>query len=206
MLRPVLFLLALALPSAATQVTMRIPLEAGPQPEEVVVVTFDDGRVSPADVKRWMLVHENGYYATPVIGYYGDCKASAMPKMQEEIEKTQRMVNQLDPNRYPPEMSRVIMYLKDLQSLWLWLGEEELEFVKSGKPPDIEYRRTDLSRCQVNPETLNEGQACHQVFIDWHKCTNDLMQAKLGSYPKQAWDAFLAAYGIREKVESTVDD
>jgi hypothetical protein len=189
-LRAVWFLLAVALPSGAKQITMRIPMQPGPQPEEVVVVTFDDSRISPADVKHGMLVHENGYYAIPVIGYYGDCKASAIPKMQEEIETAERVVDELDPNKYPPELSRAVMYLKDLQSLWLWLGEEELEFLKSGKAPDPEYKGTDLSRYQVISATLENGQACHQVFFDWHKCANDLVEAELGNYPKKSETRF----------------
>lgn len=198
-------LLVLALPVSAKQVTMRIPLESGPEPEEIVIVTFDDNRILPADIKRWMLVHENGYYSTPAIGSHQNCKAEAIPQIQQETEKTRRMVSELDPNQFPPELSNVVMYLKDLQSLWLWVEEQELEFVQSSKPPDLDYKGIDLASCQQHFRDARNGQAC-QVFSDWHSCTNELVQAKLGRYPAQNWEAFLAAYGIQEKVESTIDD
>jgi hypothetical protein len=32
------------------------------------------------------------------------------------------------------------------------------------------------------------------------------MQKELGSYPKQRWKAFLNAYGMQERLESTIMD
>jgi hypothetical protein len=206
LLKTLLLILALSLSSAGKQLTLRIPLEAGETSEQVAVVTFDDSRVSATDVKRWTLLHENGVYERPAFGFYPGCKASDTPKLQRDIARTQTMVEELDPNRYPPELSSVVMYLKDLQSLWLWLGRQELEFLKSGKPPENEYKDTSLERCQVHTETIPKAQACHQIFFNWHNCVNDTMRAKLGSYPKQQWKAFLDAYGIQERVKSTVND
>ena len=65
----VIVLAVLTLPST-NQVTLRIPLQPGPEPEEIAVVTFDADRVSAKEVKRWMLLHENSYFHTPMFGYY----------------------------------------------------------------------------------------------------------------------------------------
>lgn len=202
MLRLLFTVFALCLPVTAKQTTLRIPLDS----ENIAVVTFDDARLSAADLKRWMRLDEHGPYSTTVVFVYQQCKTSDIPKLEQDIEKARAMVAELDPNSYPPELSHVVMYLKDLQSVWLWLGEQELEFLKSGKAPENEYKDANLERCQVHTETVPRAQACHQVFFNWHNCANDIMHTKLGSYPKEQWKAFLGAYGIQERLESTVDD
>ena len=186
------------------QITLRIPLEQGGQPEQIVVATFDEKRVSAADVKRWMLLHENGFYSTPVIGFSSDCKTSDLRKMEDAIQKTQQIVDDLDSNKYPPELSDVVAYLKNTQSFWLWLAEQERAFLKTGQPPGTEYDGTNLGKCET-PIAQNRSQACHQVFLKWHNCVLETMQKQLGSYPKQRWKAFLDAYGIQERLESTID-
>jgi hypothetical protein len=186
------------------QVTLRIPLEPG-QAEQVVVVTFDENRVSAADVKRWMLLHENGFYSTPVIGYYTDCKTSYIPKLEGDIKKTQQIVDDLNSSEYPPELSDVVAYLKNTQSLWLWQAEQGLAFLRSGQPPGAEYNGMDLGSCQEH-FAQNRSQACHQVFVKWHTCVINTMQKQLGSYPKHRWKAFLDAYGMQERLESTIRD
>src|SRR5436305_6600541 len=115
---------------AGRQVTVRIPLEPG-EAEEVVVATFDQDRVPIAKVKEWMLLHENGYYSTPAIGSYPECKTSDVPKLENDIQKTTQMVESLNPDKYPPELSEVVAYLKETQSFWLWQAEQELEFLKN---------------------------------------------------------------------------
>jgi hypothetical protein len=200
-------LLVFTLPSVAKQVTLRIPLDPGPDPIQIVIATFDDSRVSAADVKRWIeLLHENGHYATIAINPSGKCEARDISGTEQEIAKTRRMVEELDPNAYPPELSTIVTYLRDLQSFWLWQGEQELEFLKSGTAPDTEYREVDLARCVVLPETLSRAQACNQVFYMWHNCTNQEVMKQLGSYPRENWKAFLDAYGIQERAGSSIDD
>ncbi len=130
--RLLLILLAIVVPTPA-QVTLRIPLEPG-EPEEIAVITFDENRVSAADVKRWMLLHENGFYSTPVIGSSSECKTSDIRKMEDAIQKTQQIVDDLDSSKYPPELSDVVAYLKNTQSLWLWQAQQELAFLKTGQP------------------------------------------------------------------------
>ncbi len=204
-LGPLLNMLLLVSPAVAKQVTLRLPLQPG-EPEEIAVVIFDDEHVSAADVKRWILLDEHGEYSTPIALVYADCRTSDAPKLEQEIVRARQTVAELDPNNYPPELSAVVMYLNNLQSLWLWMGEQELEFLKTGKGPDNEYEGTELERCQVHPETLDREQACHEVSYTWHNCALRIMEAKLGSYPKEQWKAFLDTYGIQERIESTIDD
>lgn len=183
------------------QVTLRIPLQTG-QAEEVAVVTFDESRVSAADVKRWVLLHENGPYATSTRGYYADCNSSNVPKLENDIKQTQETLKKLDSTDYPSELSDVVAYLKTLQSFWLWQEKEELAFLKDGKAPDSEYNDVDLGACKVSD---SGRQNCREVLIKWHNCVLHLMQKRLGNYPKDRWKAFLDAYGIQERVESSLD-
>lgn len=197
-------LLLIAIATLSTkQTTLRIPLQSGPVPEEIAVVTFDADRVSAQDVKRWMLLHENAYYATPKFGYYADCKPRDTPKLEEDVKKTQQVLDNLDPNKYPPELADVVQYLKELQSFWLWLAQQELAFLKSGKLPQTEYSGVDFGACQV-PSSTDNAQ-CYQMFTRWHTCVNHEMAKRLGSYPKEKWKAFLHSFGIHERIESTQD-
>jgi hypothetical protein len=192
-----LILLAVAVPPT-NKVTLSIPLQPGPEPELIAVVTFDTDRVSAEDVKKWMLLHESSYFHTVMFGFYPDCKPSDIPKLEQEIKKTEQMVNELDPSKYPPELNDIVVYLKDLQSFWLWMAQQELAFRKSGKLPQTEYNGVDLA-CQVPAST---EPLCHRILHRWHNCANDAMAKKLGSYPVEKWKAFLDSYGIQEKLGS----
>lgn len=187
------------------EVTVRIPLQPGPQPEQIAVVTFDADRVSAEDVKKWMLLHETAYYDTPVFGYYPECKPADIPKLEEDIKKTQQIVGDLDPNKYPPALADVVQYLKDLQSLWLWMAQQELAFLNSGKLPQTEYKGVDLRICEVR-NSEDTRRMCHEVFHRWHNCAINSVGKRLGSYPKEKWKAALDALGIKERLESTVEE
>lgn len=195
-----LFLTALP----AQQVTLRIPLQPG-KPEQIAVATYDADRVSAQDVKKWMRLHETAYYDTPVLGYYPECKPSDIPKLEEDIRKTQQIVDDLDPPKYPPELADVVQYLKDLQSLWLWLAQQELAFLRSGKLPQTEYKGVDLRKCEVR-NSEDKLQLCHDVSHRWHNCAINSVGKRLGSYPKEKWKAALDALGIKERLESTVEE
>ena len=199
-----LSIIVLVMPVTAKQVTLRIPLQPG-EPEEIAVVTFDDDRVSPADLKRWILLDQHAYYSEPSAPASASCE-TPIPELEQEIVRARQMLDDLDPNKFPPELRGVAAYFKDSQSLWLWIGEQKLEFLKNNKAPDTEYKATDLSRCQVHPETLDRAQACHQVNYVWNNCVVQTMTKELGAYPTAQWKAFLDAYGIQERIESTIGD
>jgi hypothetical protein len=201
-----ILLIAIAMTVSSTrEATVRIPLQPGPKPEQIAVLTFDADRVSAQDLKKWMLLHESAYYDTPVFGYYPECKPSDIPKLEEDIKKTQQIVNDLDPSNYPAALTDVVQYLKDLQSLWLWLAQQELAFLKSGKLPQTEYNGVGLRMCEVRPSE-DKPRMCHEVFHGWHNCVINTVGKQLGSYPKEKWKAFLDSFGIQERIESTLDE
>lgn len=188
--------------SPKREVTLRIPLQPG-EPEEIAVVTFDADRIAVQDLKRWMLLHEHGYYHTPMFGFYAEPKPSDISKLRKDIKKTERIVAELDPHHFPGELTDVVGYLRDLQSFWLWLTQQELAFLESGKLPPPKYKTLNLEGCQA---PLKDGAgASHQIFTRWHTCANTEMAKQVGDYPKEKWRAFLASRGIQERLESTVD-
>ena len=178
---------------ANKEVTLRIPLEPGPQPEAIAVVTFDADRVSAEDVKKWMPLHESAYYDTPAFGYDPDCKPSDIPRLEEDIKKTEQLVSDLDHNDYPKELTDVVRYVRDLQSFWLWMAQQELAFLKSGKLPQTEYKGLDVRTCQVPTDKVPASSEI--FFIYWHNCANNELIKRIGNYPKEKWKAFLDNFG-----------
>jgi hypothetical protein len=202
MLHIVLLIAMFVVSPARKEITLRIPLQPG-QPEEIAVVTFDADRVSAEHVKKWMLLHEASYYHTPTFGYYPDCKPSDISKLEEDIKRTEQMVSDLDHHDYPKELTDVVRYVRDLQSFWLWMAQQELAFLKSGKLPQTEYNGLDLRACQVSTD---KAPACSQIFHNWHNCANNELMKRTGSYPKEKWKAFLDGFGIQERLESTLGE
>lgn len=182
------------------QTTIRVPLS-----EQIAVITFDENRVSAEDVKRWIQLAENGGYSGPIIQFYSKCQQVKAKKLEHDIEKTRRLVSELDPTKYPVELSDVVVYLRRLQSSWLWQAEQQLVFLKTGQLPATDYDEVNLKSCSIHPAS-NWSEACHRVFFDWHNCVNDAMLGQLGPYPKQQWESFLAAYGIQVRFESTIEN
>jgi hypothetical protein len=107
------------------------------------------------------------------------------------------MVNGLDPYKYPPALNDIVVYLKDWQSFWLWMAQQELAFRKSGKFPQTEYNGVDLAG-QVPASTKN---LCEQIVYRWSTCANkrdgeksrELPHRKVESsvgrsrHPRRAW-------------------
>ena len=118
------------------------------------------------------------------------------------------MLEDLDLRKYPPELSEVVTYLNRLQALWLWQAEQRLAFFKTPAIPH-QYAGLHLS-CDAAADRVrnarNQANACHAFNYDWENCANAAVQKQLGSYPKQQWKAFLDAYGIQERGESSVRD
>jgi hypothetical protein len=155
-----------------------------------------------------MKLADGGYYATPV-GVVPNCKDTDMSLLKDAIDKNRRLVGDLDTNKFPVELSEVVMYLKRMQSFWLWQAEQQLAFRQGGDIPE-EYDGIELQACDTVADTArsaeDKAESCRVFTHDWQGCVSRTVQPQLGSYPKQQWKAFLDAYGIRERLESTIND
>lgn len=197
---------------AQRQTTIKVPLLPS---EEIAVVSFDADKISAAEVKRWMQLTDHAYYASPEAHGFYSCKATEssgyVAKLEREIADSQKIVNDLDPNAYPPELSHVIIYLKRLQSFWLWQTEQQLAYIRNSETPGLEWKDLDArDKCSKTMEklanTTDKYDGCRVVFFDWHTCTNKVFLDQLGPYPKSDWDAFLSAYNLHVKIISTAGE
>jgi hypothetical protein len=195
------FILALmAGGQTANKTTVHVPLQPG-QAELVAVLTFDADRVSTEDLKKWMRLHETAYYHTPIVSGSTDCEPVSVPRLEEDIRKTQQLIEELNPSNYPKQAADVVEYLKSIQSFWLWKAQQELAFLKSGTLPPNEYKGTKFGKCQVSNAPKHDKSLCTEVMVRWQACMNEEMMRRFGSYPAQKWKAFLDAFGIQERLE-----
>lgn len=185
------------------EVTIRIPLSPGPEPEEISVLTFNPARVSAKDLEKWTLFHENARFTIPVIMSYMECKPSDIPELRRDIKKAEDLLGEIDRSDHPKELDEVVRFVKDRQLFWLWMGRQELEFLTKGTLPARKYKDWDLSACQVTPD---KGKICFQVSHDWANCANDEQGRRLGPYPTEKWKAFLNAFGVQERMETGIPD
>lgn len=185
------------------ETTIRIPLQPGPEPEEISVLTFDPTRVSAKDLEKWTLFHDNARFLTPTILFYPDCKPSDIPKLRDEIKRTEELLNEINRSTYPKALTDVVRYVKDLQSYWLWMGRQELEFLTKGKLPPSKYKDWDLSGCRV---VTRETNVCMQFSHDWQNCANNEQVRRLGGYPADKWKDFLDAFGVQERMETGIPE
>lgn len=209
----------------AQETTIHIPLVMG-----VDEVTFDATRLSPAEVKHWMQLspnvgQDNGYLTPENIELCdsNDPRYEGCGKEQEHvnfhnaqlnIDRIRKRIGNLDPNRYPPDMSSVVLYVRRIQSFGLWRDTQLLAFEKSGDLSVLESQfdgiNPKVSCSKVLDRIRNaEGhaEASHLGRFDWFNCVWHAESKQIGEYPKSAWEKFLSAHGIREHyIEEKVED
>lgn len=197
---------------AAEEITLRIPLLPS---EEIAIVHFDDSRVSVDNVKQWMQLADGAYYSAPAIQYYSDCKSNALPqfthRLKRDVDLNGKIVQDLDPAKFAPELSDVVSYLRRLQSFWLWQGVQELQSLETETSPGLEFDGIDARQsCAGVSDQIgkapNREEACKLVVFSWHNCVANAARPYLGTYPRERWESFLQAYGIREERISTAGD
>ena len=92
-----------------------------------------------------MKFYETGQYAEPITiemcfsdPGYADC-SEAKPQdinlhnAALNLQKIRTLVNKLDQETYPPELARVVVYLRRFQLFLLWSETQKLEFIKTGQ-------------------------------------------------------------------------
>ena len=212
----ILFLVSVLVGSArAQETTMRISLAFGNDD-----ITFNSTRVSPAEVNRWMQLSpyigiENNYL-TPesidqVMGYLpGEVgcgsRGGVKPRGAElALGRIRQRVRDLDPDHYPTNLAKVVLYVRRIQSFALWADTQLLSFVKTCDLPALESEFDGISPrsgCGGALGRIAKAKGGFEAYgwarSAWADCVWGAEMKQIGPYPKDAWQCFLSAHGIRE--------
>lgn len=197
--------------SPQNKTTIQVPLKSG---DSLAVVTFEADRHSVEEIKRWMELAKEGSYSEPRTAFsscHSEFTSEYVPRYRAAIDDTAQLIKELDPSTYPSELSRVVTYLRRLQSFWLWLDEEQLNFLSVGTVPVTKWDDIDTGpRCERALTQLRHAktslQRCRAVLFEWNNCVNKTVQDRIGIYPQKSWEAFLQAENIQVRMLSTVGD
>jgi len=145
----------------AQEMTLRF--EAWPIVNEV---TFDAARTPVEDVRRWMqladhISNENGYQVPfwleqcyrddpRYVPCGGEPPSINVNNARLNLEKIRTVLANLDPNAFPPDLSPVVLYLREIQIFALWKETQRLEFAQTG----------DVARLEAPFQTIDPKVAC----------------------------------------------
>lgn len=144
---------------------------------------------------------------------YLDCGARSLEaknyfwNARVNLDRGARELDALQRLRYPEELEPVVAHLLRSLAFSLWLEETRFAY----------YHSWDAAVLRRTWEGIEPGAACRTVFErleqtatreeryrlavhDWHNCVNDAFRRRLGEYPLEAWQRFLRAHGIEERV------
>ena len=218
-----LLLLLLVAKIQAQQSELRVPAGSG-----YVEFTFDSRKVSREDLERWiklslLVAAENGNYVPERLEdcsaddpRYVNCGQRDQPvyihNAQLNLEKIRARIDKLQPDRFPPELSGVVSYLRQVQLFFLCRETHRLAFLTTGSASELEVTCEDVdpkTSCapalQKIRSATNQVEAARLAKFEWGNCMWFAFAKQFGEYPKGAWDSFRSAFGIGEREINTED-
>jgi hypothetical protein len=213
-----LIICSATLRAKAQETTLTFPMNGG-----MVDVTFDAARTPAEDVRRWMqlrdfISNENGYQVPfwleqcfpddpRYVPCSGDTPSVNVNNAQLNLDRIRTIITDLDPKRFPSDLSPVVSYLKEIQNFALWKETQRLRFFQTGNATYLESTFGTIdpkAACNTILDqirrTTDKEQASNLVRHDWANCVWREEMKRIGPYPKSAWDSFVADHGIRERV------
>lgn len=215
-----LVFLVLAAPAAAERVDVVFPTLHGQY-----VLTLDTARLSEGELRELIVLspHLSGWTSQAVVARlercvpddaaYLDCDARTPTSpafflnARANVRKGVQTIAALDALRHPRELDAVVVYLKRSLALSLWLEQTRLAYYESwdeavlARPYGGVEPAHDCGRALRAVATAVSREDKHdRAALDWHNCMNSAVRRDLGAYPAPAWQAFLVAYGIRERL------
>jgi hypothetical protein len=215
-----LLLLGLAPVAAAERVDVVFPVLLGQY-----ILTLDPARLSEGEVRQLVVLspHLSGWTSQAVVprlelcvegdpAYLG-CAASTPTSpaffwnARANITKGAKTLATLDTLRHPPELESVVAYLKRSLAFSLWIEETRLAYYESWNETVLARPYGSVEPARVCRDALEAVAAATSKEVkheraaqEWHNCFNAAVRKEIGAYPVGAWQAFLAAYGIRERL------
>jgi hypothetical protein len=189
------------------------------------VLAFDDARVAERELRDLLLLspHLSGWTSTAVAPRlelcdledpaYLDCGARtpAAPNFvwnaRVNLGRGAAMLARIERLRAPDALAPVVAWLKRSLAFSLWLEESRLDFYTTGLLDSLARRYEDVDpRLTCGPVlrevagTASAAERYEVVAHRWHNCVNDAYRARLGQYPMAAWERFLGAHGVTERL------
>jgi hypothetical protein len=215
-----LLVLFFASPAAAERVDVVFPTLHGRY-----ILTVDTARLSEGEVRELVVLspHLSGWTSQAVVPRlemcvaddpaYMDCDARTPTSSaffwnaRANIAKGLKTIAGLDALRHPRELEAVVSYLKRSLAISLWLEQTRLAFYETwdtqvlARPYDgVDPARECRTALQSVVAARSKEDKHHRAGQEWHNCVNTAARRGLGPYPAPAWQAFLVAYGIRERL------
>jgi len=217
-----LLALALALPAAAAAEPRRLVF---PTLLGEYHLLFDDRRASESDVRALVVLspHLAGWTSLAVAPRLERCVVgdpayltcgnrsvrshTFLWNARVNLDRGAAALTHLRGLRVPPDLEPVALWLQRSLAFSLWLEETKLEFFRTG----------DVAVLRRRYEDLDPGRECATVLVDvarasstdaqfdlvvlpWHNCANYQFRRRLGDYPMAAWQRFLLAWRITERL------
>lgn len=188
--------------------------------EGIYRLTFDPKRIPEESVRAAIRFHPYAPVAAvdivlgacdPKDSAYKACGAEGSPayffNAQVNLRKAVRALKRAEELPYPPAIEKVRKYFLKSGKFYAKSLALRLEYQRTGRLYVLKQEFSGLLAerdCPLSLEHIekakNRAEAWRLLDTDWHNCMN-LVFNKKNEYPRQAWGAFLAKYGIEETLD-----
>ena len=217
-----LLALALALPATAAAEPQRLVF---PTLLGEYHLLFDDRRASESDVRALVVLspHLAGWTSLAVAPRLERCVVgdpaylacgnrsvrshTFLWNARVNLDRGAAALTHLRGLRVPSELEPVWLWLQRSLAFSLWLEETKLEFFRTGNVAVLRRHYEDMDPGRECAAVLGDVARAPStdaqfelVVLPWHNCANYQFRRRLGDYPMAAWQRFLAAWRITERL------
>ncbi len=211
--------LGLAGLDSGSQRTITLPVVTGQDR-----ITFDANRLSEKDVRRWIqfsphIADSNSYLVPESLEL---CIAAA-PEYREcgtrdwraknfvynasvNLQKIRERIKELNEAEYPPELHRLVSYVREIQEGVLFFDSQRLKFFQDWQADHLLASFDGIDPAQQCANEINgirtslDNQTSYKLATyKWGNCVNHALRTRVGEYPEAEWKNFLLRYSIHEK-------
>ena len=193
-------------------------------------LTFDDARMTEPELRALVVLspHLAGWTSLAVAPrlercmagepVYLECaRASDSPRFlwnaRVNLDAGAATLRGLGALRAPAQLEPVLAWLRRSLAFSLWLEETKLDFYRSRDAAVLARRYENAEPalgCAIAVAAVRRAPSRQEqddlVALDWHNCVNALGRRDIGEYPLPAWQRFLGAWSISERLVETAPE
>jgi hypothetical protein len=185
------------------------------------ILTFDPSRISRAQLKKLYELSPQLYWRLALppdlhLCVKGDreylpcgtrnlADPNFLANAEVNLRKGHRILQSLENLPFPPELAPVVEYVKRSAAFVVCLQKSQLAFYTTWDPTALLAVCNGINPAAECPSILDRMNSLdskwdkyNQAGYALHNCINGAFRKRLGEYPIDAWQRFLAAYGIKE--------